>query len=152
MKMLVLFVLGTMLLCTNSVSQSQQMATIVFVCEHGGARSAIASVYFNKMAKEQNLQYRSIFRGITPDSTISQATRRGLDADGFETAALSPVALTSNDIGPSTLLISLDCKPPTSYHTTKEWSGIPAISTDYAVARDEIVKHLNQLIGELKTK
>lgn len=139
-------------LSANGLSQSKQTATIVFVCEHGGARSAIASVYFNKMAKEQNLQYRSIFRGITPDSTISQATRRGLDADGFETAALSPVALTSNDIGPSTLLISLDCKPPTSYHTTKEWSGIPAISTDYAVARDEIVKHLNQLIGELKTK
>ena len=139
-------------LSTNGLSQSKQTTTIVFVCEHGGARSTIASVYFNKMAKEQNLQYRSIFRGITPDSTISQATRRGLDADGFETAALSPVALTSNDIGPSTLLISLDCKPPTSYHTTKEWSGIPAISTDYAVARDEIVKHLNQLIGELKTK
>ena len=139
-------------LSANGLSQSKQTATIVFVCEHGGARSAIASVYFNKMAKEQNLQYRSIFRGITPDSTISQATRRGLDADGFETAALSPVALTSNDIGPSTLLISLDCKPPTSYHTTKEWSGIPAISTDYAVARDEIVKHLNQLIGELKSK
>ena len=139
-------------LSANGLSQSKQTATIVFVCEHGGARSAIASVYFNKMAKEQNLQYRSIFRGITPDSTISQATRKGLDADGFETAALSPVALTSNDIGPSTLLISLDCKPPTSYHTTKEWSGIPAISTDYAVARDEIVKHLNQLIGELKTK
>ena len=139
-------------LSTNGLCQSKQTTTIVFVCEHGGARSTIASVYFNKMAKEQNLHYRSIFRGLTPDSTISQTTRKGLAADGFETAALSPVALTSNDIGPSTLLISLDCKPPTSYHTTKEWSGIPAISTDYAVARDEIVKHLNQLIGELKTK
>ena len=146
-----LLFLWAMSLSTIGLSQNEQKTTIVFVCEHGAARSTIASLYFNKMAKEQHLQYHSVFRAVTPDSTISQATRKGLMADGFETTALTPVALTTKDIGPNTVLISLDCKPPTSYQVTQEWSGVPPISKDYEAARDEIVRHLNVLIDELKT-
>ena len=149
--MRVLFLLCAISLSTVCLSQSEQKTTIVFVCEHGGARSTIASLYFNKMAKEQHLQYQSVFRALTPDSTISLGTKKGLTTDGFETTALTPVALTTKDIGPNILLISLDCKVPSSYNATQEWSGVPAISKDYEAARNEIVKHLNALINELKT-
>ena len=137
--MRVLLLLCAISLSTVCLSQSEQKTTIVFVCEHGGARSTIASLYFNKMAKEQHLQYQSVFRALTPDSTISLGTKKGLTADGFETTALTPVALTTKDIESNTLLISLDCKIPSSYHATREWSGIPAISKDYEAAQNEIV-------------
>ncbi|MBY0434429.1 MAG: hypothetical protein K2U26_09990 [Cyclobacteriaceae bacterium] len=126
--------------------------TVVFVCEHGGARSTIASAYFNKLAKEHNLPYQSVFRAIVPDSTISKETRAGLTADGFATASLVPTALTSKDTRESTLLISIDCSMPTSYHVDQVWRGVPAISQDYAKARNEILKHLDKLIEELKKK
>ncbi len=137
---------------TSSLPQAESKTTIVFVCEHGGARSTIASLYFNKLAKENHLSYRSVFRGLMPDSTITKEAREGLIGDGFELASLAPVALTTKDVAPSTLFISLDCKIPTSYHTFRTWTGIPAISTDYQIARNEIVKQLNQLILELKKR
>ena len=105
-----LLFLWAMSLSTIGLSQNEQKTTIVFVCEHGAARSTIASLYFNKMARERHLQYHSVFQALTPDSTISQGTKKGLTADGFETTTLTPVALNTKDIGPYTLLISLDCK------------------------------------------
>jgi hypothetical protein len=134
-------------------SQTQEeKTTIVFVCEHGGARSTIASVYFNKMAKEHHLAYQSIFRGLTPDSAITRETKKGLTKDGFETKSLSPVPLSEKDIQSNTLLISLDCSPPSSYLMYHSWKGIPMISEDYNAARNEILKLVNQLIAELKAK
>jgi arsenate reductase (thioredoxin) len=123
---------------------------VVFVCEHGGARSTIASLYFNKMAKENNLPYESVFRAIVPDSTISPETKKGLLADGFDSEQLVPAALTSNDIT-NAILISIDCRV-TSSQPDQEWTGIPAIRQDYKLARNEIVRKLTGLINELKKK
>ncbi len=146
-KFLFLWILFSSL---TSWVQEENKKTIVFVCEHGGARSTIASLYFNKMAKENHLHYRSVFRALSPDSTISNETKNGLIKDGFETDVLFPVGLSAGDVHSSAMLISLDCKVPSSYHTDKTWNGIPAISEDYMAARNTIVKHLNELITELK--
>lgn len=130
----------------------EQIKTIVFVCEHGGARSAIASAYFNKMAIEKNLPYRSVFRGLKPDPRISNETKEGLKKDGFNVDQFLPSALSQNDILPETLLISLDCTVPAEFKTYQEWAGIPAISDNYYAAREEIVKLLNSLIKDLYKK
>src|SRR5438552_2704780 len=50
----------------NLNKDSTNNAIILFVCEHGAARSTIAAAYFNKLAKEKGLNYKAIFRGINP--------------------------------------------------------------------------------------
>jgi hypothetical protein len=50
-----------------STSTSQRGAavvepTVVFVCEHGAAKSVIATAYFNKLARDRGLPYRATFR------------------------------------------------------------------------------------------
>src|SRR5581483_8682919 len=39
---------------------------VVFVCEHGAAKSVIATMYFNKIAAERGLQARATYRGVNP--------------------------------------------------------------------------------------
>jgi hypothetical protein len=39
---------------------------VIFVCEHGAAKSVIATAYFNKMAADRHLPYRAAFRGVNP--------------------------------------------------------------------------------------
>jgi len=58
-------------------TQEEKKTTVIFVCEHGGARSTIASLYFNKMALDNHLPYQAIFRGLTPDPIITQETEKG---------------------------------------------------------------------------
>ena len=150
-KNVTLLLLTGIMVCAQSCSR-QANEKIVFVCEHGAARSTIASVYFNKRAREENLPYRSVFRGLDPDPVITTQTIAGLRRDGFETDELSTSLLTPHDTVSTFLMISLDCHLPSYYVTDHNWTGIPPISEDYPAARDEILRHVDELIIELKTK
>jgi protein-tyrosine-phosphatase len=41
--------------------------TIIFVCEHGAAKSVIAAAYFNRFAEQRGLNLRAAARGTNPD-------------------------------------------------------------------------------------
>ena len=45
--------------------------TIVFVCEHGAAKSVVAAAQFNRLAEERHLPYRGIARGTEPQEDIA---------------------------------------------------------------------------------
>src|ERR671912_392470 len=74
MKTVVLIAIASLLTLTL-VAQEKK---IIFVCEHGAAKSVIAAAYFNKMAKERNLDYVAECRGTDPDSVISKGIKDGL--------------------------------------------------------------------------
>src|SRR5258705_12607867 len=56
---------------------------VVFVCEHGAAKSVIATAYFNKLAAERGLPFRATFRGTAPQEELSVRAVEGLKADGL---------------------------------------------------------------------
>ena len=56
---------------------------VVFVCEHGAAKSVIATAYFNKLARERGWPYRATFRGTDPQAELSVSALAGLRADGL---------------------------------------------------------------------
>lgn len=45
--------------------------TVVFVGEHGAAKSVIATAYFNKLAAERGLPYWATFRGTAPQEALT---------------------------------------------------------------------------------
>src|SRR4051812_6100904 len=76
--------------------------SIVFVCEHGAAKSVIATAYFNKLAAERGLPYRATFRGTSPQDELSVRTVAGLKADGIIVPSGKPAAITDGDIAHAT--------------------------------------------------
>ena len=44
---------------------------VVFVCEHGAAKSVVAAQYFNKLAGERGLAVRAVARGAEPQADLS---------------------------------------------------------------------------------
>ena len=126
--------------------------TVLFVCEHGAARSTIAAAYFTKYATEQGLPYKAIFRGTSPDSVLTIGTQKGLAADGFAIDAWKPSFVSEQDVRLATKIITFDCIIPhkdTLTTSVQTWNGIPPISKDYGVARDSIVKRVKLLVEEL---
>jgi arsenate reductase (thioredoxin) len=133
--------------------EPKEKTIILFVCEHGAARSVIASAYFNKLAKEKNLSFQAVFRGTTPDSTLSAATVMGLTKDGFNATAWKPLIVTQADLNTALQLITFDCSLPfESSKPISKWNGVPSINKDYDVARNEILKHVQVLINDLEKK
>ena len=131
------------------------MPEILFVCEHGAARSTIASAYFNKLAEEQGLNYRAIFRATNPDSILMPATMKGLTEDGFDISQWTPKLVSQTDINSASEIVTFDCNIPISDSSSKphvQWNGIPPVSKDYNLARDQIVKKVQELINDLAKK
>jgi len=129
----------------------QQKTTVVFVCEHGAARSVIAAAYFNKFAAERHLPYHAIARGTSPQDDLSVATVKGLEADGVPFDRAKPKALTAADAKNAVRMMAF-CPIPEAFARTvrvEEHDDVPDIGKDYAAARDTIVSYVKALLDEL---
>ena len=89
---------------------------ILFVCEHGAAKSIIAAAYFNKMAREKNLSLTAIARGTHPDAEISPKTIAGLREDGLTPTESLPTKLSLADVESIQGIVSF-CELPEEYWT-----------------------------------
>src|SRR6185503_19065850 len=102
--------------------------SIVFVCEHGAAKSVIATAYFNKLAAERGLPYRATFRGTSPQEALSVRAVQGLTADGVAIPKGAPTALGDADIRTATHIFAIGCALPaaaTASGKAKDWSDVP---------------------------
>lgn len=129
-----------------------EVPAILFVCEHGAAKSVIATVHFNRLAEEVGLQIKALARGINPDLEISEQTIRGLTKDGLALTEPAPQMLSPEDTQTAQYLVSF-CELPAEYTQgaiAEQWDGIPAVSENYERARDAIVERLHQLVSRIR--
>jgi arsenate reductase len=135
---------------------SGKKLSIVFVCEHGAARSVMASKYFERLANENGILVNAIFRGLSPDSSINRTTKAELTKDGFTLKNENPKRLTREDVQNSDLVVTLDCVLPETYngYSTRllKYRGIPSINENYVLARDSIKRIVNDVLIKIKSK
>ncbi len=120
---------------------SANIPVIIFVCEHGAAKSIIAAAYFNQLANQRGLNLGAIARGTNPDSELSAKTVEGLQRDGLIPTESAPQKLTLADVESAQQMISF-CELPEEFLdkvTYENWSDIPPVSENYEKARDMIV-------------
>ncbi len=131
----------------------KEKQVVLFVCEHGAARSLVASAYFNKLAAEKGLEYTSVFRGAQPDSVLNPAAVEGLRKDGMTIPDQGPVPVSASDRQRATRTITFDCTIPVESKRPQEnWASIPLVGKDYEKARDEILKRVQALIAALENE
>lgn len=130
--------------------QAKTMAQVVFICEHGAAKSVIATQYFNKLAAERGLDYRAISRGTTPDAAFASGTLAGLLADGFAPLAGAPTRVGAEDLAAAAQVVTFGVALPEGLRATKrtEWNHTPS-TANYGAARDSIRGLVEKLVGEL---
>jgi protein-tyrosine-phosphatase len=124
---------------------------VVFVCEHGAAKSVIATAYFNKLAAERNLPFRATFRGTSPQEDLSVRAVEGLKADGLIVPSGKPSAVTDGDIATATHIFAIGCTLPEKARASgkaADWSDVPD-DRGYAPMRDAIVRHVRALLDDL---
>jgi arsenate reductase (thioredoxin) len=125
--------------------------TVVFVCEHGAAKSVIATVYFNKIAAERGLHARAIYRGTNPQPDLSVRTITGLQDDGLTVPGEKPSAITSADVEAATVIFAIGCALPANASASGKsanWDDVPD-DQGYGAQRDAIKKHVESLVEDL---
>jgi len=127
--------------------------SIVFVCEHGAAKSVIATAYFNKLAAERGLPYRATFRGTNPQDELSVRAVAGLKEDGIAVPSGKPAAISDGDIASATHIFAIGCTLPDKAQRSgkaDDWSDVPD-DKGYGPMRDAIVRHVKELLDRLQT-
>ena len=135
-------------------AQGATTPVVVFVCEHGAAKSVIATAYFNKLAAERGLPYRATFRGTSPQEALSVRAVQGLTADGVAIPPGAPAAIGDADIKTATHIFAIGCALPAAAMSSgkaKDWSDVPD-DKGYEGQRDAIVRHVKQLLDDLQRR
>ena len=150
-------VLSLLLLAPAILAQQSETSstkhTIVFVCEHGSAKSIIAAVEFERMAKEKGLDLNIIARGTNPDAEIPKVVRDGLKSDGYDPGSLKPTKVSEKDLKGAARIVSFgpDLKPwLADGAAVLDWSATPSVSEDYRTAREYIRRQLEMLLKDFK--
>ena len=124
---------------------------IIFVCEHGAAKSIVAATYFNRLAHENNLRFHAMARGTHPDAELSPKAMAGLQDEGLTPLELTPTKLTEEEIESAQRIVSF-CDLSEDYpqkDRIEYWLDIPPVSEGYEVSRDAILKRIYELIDNL---
>ena len=144
--------LFTSVLLSQTREHGSAGSTVVFVCEHGAAKSIIAAAEFNRLAEQRGLPQRAISRGTNPDQQFSPTVIAGLKKDGLSVPMGKPQLLTAADIRKADRLVTLGCKLPEPLRADGkpvDWSDVSSPSESYDAARKDIARHVHQLIDEL---
>jgi arsenate reductase (thioredoxin) len=138
----------------DAVKESEQTPVIIFICEHGAAKSIVSAAYFNKLATERSLNFRAIARGTNPDKEISLKVQEGLQKDGLTSSEPVPKKISKADLAGAKRVITF-CSLPDGYADNiqvEHWDDLLWESEDYSKSRDRILERLSRLIDELKSK
>ena len=152
-------VLG-MYVAAPSVCTSQGVAavrrdtqTVVFVCEHGTVKSVVAATYFNTLAAERHLSVRAVSRGTDLEAAVPSLVRDGLRRDGLTLGPFTPTAVDVSELRNSLLVVTFD-RPGIEAMVagrvpSMAWNNLPAVSTNYDIARDSIRSRVRALLDSL---
>ena len=139
---------------SQSTPVARTTPALMFVCEHGAAKSVIAAAYFNKIAAERGLPDRAIYRGASPQAELSVSALKGLREDGLTLPSDKPSPITAADVTSATHVFAIGCTLPAhaaSSGKADSWDDVPE-NQGYAAQRDAIRKHVERLIDQLQKR
>ena len=136
----------------NAKTPAEAPPTILFICEHGAAKSVIAAAHFDKLAKARGLKYRAVFRGTNPDPALAPSAVKGLTEDGIDTRGWKPEVVTKKDLEVASAVVTLGCTLPDKEAVAgkvSEWNDTPSVGQNYQAARDYTVQRVQLLVDDL---
>jgi arsenate reductase (thioredoxin) len=130
---------------------AKQAPVVLFVCEHGAAKSVVAAAHFNRIAAEKGLAVRAIARGTDPDAEMNPLAVKGLAADGLPLSG-KPQRVTADEVRSARRAVALGCDLSKVAPGAKveHWDDVPPMGQDYAKSRDVMLGHIRRLLAELE--
>ena len=129
----------------------QEPVDVLFVCQHGAAKSVIAARQLVALAHARGLTLKAAAAGVEPDEVIPPHVTAGLRGDGVDDHETSPQAVSREMLENARIVVSFGCDLSAfADDSTRivQWSGVPAVSDGYDAARTEIVSRLHSILDE----
>ena len=134
--------------CGARAPAAKRRPRVLFVCQHGAAKSVVGAAHFRRLAAARGLQVDAAAAGTEPDENLGPAAVKGLAAEGLTPAPARPRPITLYDLDTATHVVSFGCDVAPKHGRVEQWAA-PNVSDGYASARDRIVADVERLVAEL---
>ena len=128
---------------------------VVFVCDHGSAKSLVAASLFNRMAEQRGLAVRALSRAVSErsvDSKVPDKVVQVMGQDGFQVAAFKPQAMTASEASAAARVVIINVEGPVesaSRAPAERWNDIAPVTSEYGKAKSRLVSRIGALLDEL---
>lgn len=146
-------VLAAGLAAPGAASRSRKRPMILFVCQYGTAKSAIARQVFRQQARLRGIDTRAFSRGLTLEDHLSPELRIKLQADHIDPMEDLPKTLSRKDWIKADIVVTFNPLPATIRHPdVRDWSALPSVNENYSEARTILDKRINSLLDEIQKR
>lgn len=126
---------------------------VLFVCQKGTVKSAIARELMREQAKARWIPLRVQSRGITPAEGASPEVAAALIRDGIAVKREPLRALTKADAAWADLVVYFDPLPfAVTGKDLRDWRDTPSVNTSYDEALGVIRSRISALLDELAAR
>lgn len=128
---------------------------VLFVCQHGAAKSVIAARHFAELAHARGLTVNATAAGVEPDEVIPAHVIDGLRKDGVDDHVTRPQPVTRELLENAQIVVSFGCDLSALAEDSDRivsWIGVPAVSDGYDAARTEILRRLHAILDEAEQR
>ena len=129
------------------------MRKVLFLCQHGGAKSVVAASHFNRLAAERDLPFvASAAAAEDPYDAVPAPVADYLQAEGVDVRNLEPHHVTPIEIDTAARVITIGCSLSDSEGPaliSDRWDDVPPASDDLDASVAAIRRHVEELAEEL---
>ncbi len=126
---------------------------ILFLCQHGGAKSVIAASYFNRLAEQQSLPYLAVAAAAEdPYAAVPPLVAEFLQRDGLDVRSFSPRHVEAGDVSSAARVVSIDCnlQDVVVSSNLERWDDVPPASDGVDASASAIRRHVEALAKDLR--
>lgn len=135
---------------TRILARSAKNPRVLFVCQRGSVKSAIARELFRRRARERGINAGAFSRGITPEDQVSAQLRAQLASDNIDTTKDRLRAVTMRDTRAADYIVIFNPLPSEYAHIpTLDWSDVVSVNQQYDRATADILARIDALLDEI---
>ncbi len=128
---------------------------VLFVCEHGIAKSLLAKLLFEHHARAAGLTVRAEARATAPDAELPPWMLEQLQATQLDAADFKPRALDRADVAVASRVVSFDLPEVAATAAScavdgEQWDALPLASREFAATFAAIDARVRALVAELR--
>ena len=125
--------------------------SVLFVCQFGSVKSAVAREAFRHIVAESDLSVIARSRALTPADHLSPELKSLLFRDGVDPTNEPLRRLSQADLDEADIVVVFS-RLPEGFNARRvlDWTDAPALSEDYEIARNDLFDRLRSLAQEIE--
>jgi len=136
--------------CAGSVAAPTRPTKVLFVCDAGSVKSAIAREQLRRIAAARHLPVAVSSRGIAPADHVSPALAVALASDGLDVRREPVRQLEVADLRDADVIVVFTPLPSRfGSWPVRDWTDVPSMNERYADAQRALLEKLDQLAAEI---